>query len=93
MRFAAKANPARFVQFAERIFGLSGTGPDDLDCALAGIDRFAVFLKSIGCPTHFSELGIDDRLIETYAQSACQRKIQMSASAQVRNVRYPSPLA
>jgi alcohol dehydrogenase YqhD (iron-dependent ADH family) len=35
---------------------------------LAGIDRFEDFLKSIGCPTHFSELGIDDKLIETYAK-------------------------
>lgn len=68
MRFAAKANPAKFVQFAERIFGLSGKGPDDLECALEGIDRFEAFLKSIGTPTHFSELGIDDRQLETYAR-------------------------
>lgn len=68
MRFAAKANPARFVQFAERIFGLASRGPDDLECALAGIDRFEAFLKSIGCPTRFSELGIDDQLMETYAK-------------------------
>jgi alcohol dehydrogenase len=68
MRFAAKANSAKFVQFAERIFGLSGKGQDDLECALAGIDRFEAFLKFIGCPTRFSELGIDDRLIETYAR-------------------------
>jgi len=68
MRFAAKANPAKFVQFAERIFGLSAKGPDDLECALAGIDRLEAFLKSIGCPTRFSDLGIDDSLIETYAE-------------------------
>lgn len=68
MRFAAKSNTARFVQFAERIFGLAASGPDDLDCAMAGIDRFEEFLESIGCPTHFSELGIDDQLIETYAR-------------------------
>ncbi|MET0066000.1 MAG: iron-containing alcohol dehydrogenase [Candidatus Thiodiazotropha sp.] len=67
MRFAAKANPGKFVQFAQRVFGLEASGPDDLDCALAGIDRFETFLQSIGCPTHFSELGIDDQLIETYA--------------------------
>jgi len=67
MRFAAKTNPAKFVQFAERIFGLAATGPDDLECALAGIDRFEAFLRSIGCPTRLSELGIDDALIETYA--------------------------
>ena len=56
------------MQFAERIFGLSGKGPDDLECALEGIDRFEAFLKSIGTPTHFSELGIDDRQLETYAR-------------------------
>ncbi len=68
MRFAAGTNTAKFVQFAERIFGLSAKGPKDLDCALAGIDQFETFLKSIGCPTRFSELGIDRTLIETYAK-------------------------
>lgn len=68
MRFAAKVRPKKFVQFAKRIFGLKSNGPDDLDCALAGIDRFEKFLKSIDCPTRFSELDIDDKLIETYAK-------------------------
>ncbi|WFS61921.1 iron-containing alcohol dehydrogenase [Pseudodesulfovibrio thermohalotolerans] len=68
MRFAAKSNTAKYVQFAERVFGLKANGPDDLDCALAGIDRFEEFLKSIGCPTCFSELGIGDELFETYAK-------------------------
>ncbi|HPR56423.1 MAG TPA: iron-containing alcohol dehydrogenase [Deltaproteobacteria bacterium] len=68
MRFAAKANTAKFVQFAERIFCLSARRPDDLECALTGIDRFEEFLKSIDCPTRFSELGIDGTLIETYAK-------------------------
>ena len=67
MRFAAKANPRKFVQFAERIFGLKSQGADDLDCALRGIDRYEEFLKSIGCPTRFSELKIDGQLVETYA--------------------------
>lgn len=67
MRFAAKNNTPKFVQFAERIFGLTAKERDDLDCALAGIDRFEKFLKSIGCPTRFSELGIDDTLLGTYA--------------------------
>ena len=68
MRFAAKANPAKFVQFAERIFGLEAKGADDLDCALEGIDLFEKFLKSIGCPTSLSELDIDDSLFTRYAQ-------------------------
>ena len=68
MRFAAQSDPAKFVQFAERIFGLKAKGPDDLECALAGIERFEDFLTSIGCPTRFSDLGINDELIETYAR-------------------------
>ncbi len=68
MRFAAKKNPAKFVQFAERIFGLKGNGPDDLDCALEGIQRYEDFLKSIGCPTRLSEIGIDDSKLDVYAK-------------------------
>jgi alcohol dehydrogenase YqhD (iron-dependent ADH family) len=68
MRFAAKARPDKFVQFADRIFGLKAKGSDDLERALQGIDRFEVFLKSIGCPTRLSELNIDDTLITRYAR-------------------------
>lgn len=68
MRFAARHRPEKFVQFAERIFGLKAKSADDLDCALQGIDRFEAFLKSIGCPTRLSELNIDDKLITKYAQ-------------------------
>ena len=70
MRFAAKARPAKFVQFAERIFGLRAKNSNDLDCALKGIERFEDFLKSIGCPTRLSELGIDDALFSQYADDA-----------------------
>lgn len=70
MRFAARSNPAKFVQFAERIFGLSPRGNDDLDCALAGIDAYEAFLRSIGCPTRLSELGIDDALFAKYAEDS-----------------------
>jgi alcohol dehydrogenase len=68
MRFSARHRPEKFVQFAERIFGLKAKSSDDLDCALQGIDRFEFFLKSIGCPTRLSELNIDDTLIARYAQ-------------------------
>jgi alcohol dehydrogenase YqhD (iron-dependent ADH family) len=70
MRFAAKARPERFAQFAQRIFGLSETAKDDLSLAMAGIDRFQDFLSAIGCPTHLSELGIGDELFSRYAEDA-----------------------
>jgi alcohol dehydrogenase YqhD (iron-dependent ADH family) len=68
MRFAARHRPQKFVQFAERIFGLQAKSPDDMDCALQGIDRFEDFLKRIDCPTRLSELDIDGTMITRYAQ-------------------------
>jgi alcohol dehydrogenase YqhD (iron-dependent ADH family) len=68
MRFAAKSRPARFTQFAQRIFGIELKSPDDMDAALQGIDRFEAFLRTIGCPTRLSECGIGDELLERYAE-------------------------
>jgi alcohol dehydrogenase YqhD (iron-dependent ADH family) len=70
MRFAAKARPERFAQFAQRIFGLSATDKDDLGLAMEGIDQFEDFLHSIDCPTRLSELGIGDELFSRYAEDA-----------------------
>ena len=65
-----KELPAKFIQFAERIFGLKAKNSDDLDCALEGINRFEAFLQSIGCPTRLSELGIGEELFSQYAEDA-----------------------
>lgn len=70
MRFIAKSRPERLAQFARRIFGLSATDKDDLGLAMEGIDRFEDFLRSIGCPTRLSELGIGDELFSRYAKDA-----------------------
>uniref|UniRef100_C6E164 Iron-containing alcohol dehydrogenase n=1 Tax=Geobacter sp. (strain M21) TaxID=443144 RepID=C6E164_GEOSM len=68
MRFAARHRPEKFVQFAERIFGLQPASPDDMACAMEGIDRLEAFLRSIGCPTRLSELKIGDPLLAEYAR-------------------------
>ena len=68
MRFAAKSRPAKFIQFAERIFALKAKAADDMDCALEGVNRFEKFLKTIGCPTRLSEVGIGEKLLSRYAQ-------------------------
>jgi alcohol dehydrogenase len=70
MRFAAKARTERFARFAQRIFGLSATDKDDMSLAMKGIDKFEGFLRSIGCPTRLSELGIGDKLFSRYAEDA-----------------------
>ncbi len=58
MRFAAKYRPKRFSKFAQRVFGLSAAGKDDLSLAMEGVDKYEEFLRSIGCPTRLSELNI-----------------------------------
>jgi alcohol dehydrogenase YqhD (iron-dependent ADH family) len=68
MRFAARSRPARFAQFAERIFGLSLKHPKDAEAATEGIDRLEAFLRSIGCPTRLSELGIGEAMLDRYAK-------------------------
>ena len=70
MRFAAKVRPERFAQFAERVFGLRRDGMDDLAFGLKGIDAYVDFLRSIGCPTSLTELGIGDELFDQYADDA-----------------------
>jgi alcohol dehydrogenase len=68
MRFAAKARPARFAQFAQRVFGVPAKPGDDAGCAREGVDRFEAFLRSIGCPTRLSQLGIGEALLPRYAE-------------------------
>ena len=70
MRTAAKVRPARFAQFAQRIFGLSAAGKDELSLAMEGIDKFESFLQSLGCPVRLSEIGIGDELFSRYAEDA-----------------------
>lgn len=70
MRFAAKNRPARFAQFAERVFGIAAEGRSVEALAEAGIDAYVAFLKEIGCPTTLSEVGIGDELFEQYAKDA-----------------------
>jgi len=70
MRFAAQHRPAKFAQFAQRVMGVPARPGEELACALEGIDRFEAFLRSIGCPTRLSEVGIGDELLARYAQDA-----------------------
>lgn len=70
MRFAAEHRPERFVQFAERIFGISEEGKSAEARATESIDAYVAFLKEIGCPTTLAEVNIGDELFEQYAEDA-----------------------
>lgn len=52
-------DPMRMAQMATRIFGCQMDFDDPLRTALAGIEAFRVFLRSIGMPLTFAEIGAD----------------------------------
>ncbi|MBF0415392.1 MAG: iron-containing alcohol dehydrogenase [Magnetococcales bacterium] len=72
MRAAATVRPARFAQFAERVFGVGHAAGNELERALSGVQRFEDFLRAIHCPTRLSELHLDGTLIERYARETLQ---------------------
>ena len=59
MRFQLDHDPSRFAQFAVRVWGCEMDFHRPERAALAGIERFEAFLKSIGMPLTFAEIGAD----------------------------------
>ena len=56
MAYVHKTDDARFARFARNVFGV-GRGESDETAALAGIAAFRSWLKSLGLPLTFAELG------------------------------------
>jgi hypothetical protein len=56
MTFVHGADDARFARFARNVFGV-GFGESDEKAALDGIAAFRAWLKSLGMPLTFAELG------------------------------------
>lgn len=60
----------KFRQFAVNVWGIQPEHKTDDEIALAGIDALADFIKEIGMPTKFSEIGINENIdFETVAKS------------------------
>lgn len=57
MEFVYKHNPMRFAQMATRVFGCQMDFENPEKTAVQGIACFRKFLKSIGMPINFDELG------------------------------------
>lgn len=69
MRYVWREDPARFVQYAVRVWGVDLPFADEERIALEGIRRLAEFFRSIGLPTTLKELGVpEDRLEEMAAR-------------------------
>ena len=56
-RHIYKSGAARFARWAKNVWGITPKDSDE-ETAIAGIDALAAFIKEIGLPTSFTELGI-----------------------------------
>lgn len=56
-RHIYKSGAGRFARFAENVWGITSKG-SEAETALAGIEALAAFIREIGLPTSFAELGI-----------------------------------
>lgn len=60
MRYVLKINPHKLVQFAVRVWDIEPQETDE-QTALRGIEAFEQFLRSIGMPLTFEEIGADEK--------------------------------
>lgn len=64
MRYVLTVNPHKLVQFAERVWDVPPQQTEE-QTALKGIEAFEAFLKSIGMPLTFAEIGASEKDIDT----------------------------
>lgn len=64
MRFVMKKNVTRPYMFATRVWGISPDEANKEAVALKGIEAFEKFLKEIGMPSNFAELGAKESDID-----------------------------
>jgi len=69
MKFVMKHDIMRFAQFAVRVWGCEMDFQHPENTAKQGIAKFEQFLKSIGMPVRFSELGAKAEDIPTLVQT------------------------
>ena len=73
MKFVYKHDINRFAQFAVRVWGCDMNFATPEATALEGIRRFEIFLKSIGMPITFAELGAKEADIPEMVTQLCKR--------------------
>ena len=74
MKFVYKHDVNRFAQFAVRVWGCDMNFACPELTALEGINRFEGFLKSIGMPVSFAELGAKEEDIPLMVSQLCKRE-------------------
>lgn len=61
-RHICKAGEKKFARFAVNVWGISKEGKTQEQLAKVGVEALADFIKEIGMPTNFKELGIDETI-------------------------------
>ena len=61
-RMICEKGAAKFARFATRVWGIPADGKDEKELAHAGVKAMADFIKELGLPTTFKELGVADDL-------------------------------
>ena len=70
-KYVMNHNVMRFAQVAVRVWGCSMDFEHPEVTALEGINAFAAFLKSIGMPSNFAELGAKEEDIPQLVETLC----------------------
>ena len=70
-RHMYKEAPARFARFAQVVWGVDQAGRTEEETALAGIDALAAFIREIGLPATFTEMGITDESVLRATADTC----------------------
>jgi len=61
-RYIAPQGKEKLAKMAQRVWGIDPAGRSELELANAGIDALEAFIREIGMPSNFRELGISDDL-------------------------------
>lgn len=62
----------QFARFARNVWGISGEGKTKEELAEAGVQALADFVKEIGMPTSFTEMGITDKSVLKKVADSCK---------------------
>ncbi len=73
MRYVLDINPHKLVQFAQRVWDVEPQATER-ETALKGIEAFEAFLKSIGMPLTFAEIGADEKDAELMTNKLLRKK-------------------
>ena len=71
MSYNTKHDIMRFAQLATRVWGVQMDFNNPESTAKKGIEALKIFLKAIGMPLSFAELGAKEEDIEKMAHTAC----------------------